>query len=73
MPPVISSVLTSKKPLDAHEWLADTDVHAAFYDELKNHLVMVVAQQIGQQVGHVRHHLELYWSKKINQQDDDYS
>jgi len=52
-------VLTSKKPLDAHEWLADTDAREAFYDELQDCLVRTVGQQTDQQVGYVGHHLQM--------------
>lgn len=50
MTPATSSVLTSKKPLDAHEWLADTGAREAFYDELQDYLVRAVAQQLGQKI-----------------------
>ena len=71
MPPVISSVLTSKKPLDAHEWLADTDARDEFYLELKNYLIRTIAQQIDESAGYVKHHLESYWSKKSDQFEED--
>lgn len=73
MPPVISSVLTSKKPLDAHEWLADIGARDEFYQELKSYLIRAIAQQIEQPVGHVKHHLELYWSKSLDLAKDDYA
>lgn len=73
MAPATSSVLTSKKPLDAHEWLADTDARDEFYLELKNYLIRAIAQQIEQPVGHVKHHLELYWSKSMDLAKDDYA
>lgn len=71
MPPVTSSVLTSKKPLDAHEWLADTDARDEFYLELKNYLIRTIAQQIDESAGYVKHHLESYWSKKSDQFEED--
>lgn len=67
MPPVISSVLTCKKPLDAHEWLGDTDARDEFYLELKNYLISAIAQQIDESSGYVKHHLESYWLKKSDQ------
>lgn len=72
MTPATSSVLTSKKPLDAHEWLADTEARSAFYDDLQDFLIRAIAQQTGQQTGHVRHHLKLYWSDSLNRSEDDY-
>lgn len=73
MTPATSSVLTSKKPLDAHEWLADTGARDEFYQELKNYLIETIAQQIDESVGDVKHHLESYWSKKSDQFEDDFT
>lgn len=73
MTPPTPSILTSAKPLDGHEWLADKEAGDEFYLELQDYLVRALAKQIGQSVGHVRHHLRLYWSKKPEQQEDDYA